>query len=1081
MTRIRTQNDIILSLLDFYRVAQPLLDVKPGTVARDLVVDGPAVQIGKLYEEVASASGKQSLRLSLGVDLDKLASNFGAIRKRGSKASGTAVLTFNSLDADIGVNQGDSITAKNGATFNVTTGLVVSPVFANSFKATAAKYRSDLDLVGITDQYAVEVLVEASSAGLQGNVSKYSLVSTQIAGITGVTNVNAFSGGALAEDDASFRSRILGIFSGANTGTALGYKNAILGDRAVLDAIVVVPGDTLMTRDGTQVITNSAGDKIIISEGTGGKVDIYILGTRLLEVVDSFIYRDKSNRNDPTSTLNDSVLGQIADDAGKTVTRKRLDNLLSGTLPAQPVNNITRVSGSSSGGNFIEKSTDEFGRVSGNYELITDDGEFGGSPWGFDRLHFISDRISGFQEDTTKGIFNGQDALSFTDVLEISGVEQRINITNENSRVKSSDRSSIQLSHSPITGVTRVFNLTTGERYVVTNQNPDGTGSINTTGRITISGNSLPSTSDTLQVDYIWILNYDPYFDFDNRLSNKNIREVVDSLDWGFSNNVRREPVTLVSSGSFLTATVAHPISTVASVNVVASEVSSVSLSSNKPAVVVSNAVSNVVSITNASTGAEIYNTNKEDGSFSAYTIFLPTDTSAQYADTVNVVYNAQDIFNADGYEGSFNSNIISIVPSTTAVAGTVVEANYIANVNTILPATPLASLPAIRSNNAFDTLSATGIGSQPTTHLFSSPGVVVQNLRQAPSKLSLTIAGSVSAGVITVAGTTMVGVADVVYTVGTESLQQNLTSAIRKSLGLTSGASIPSNLKLARLDKLERVSVVSGRDDVTDVLVTYDIKGYQIKSNTYVKDESVANSGLTDVEFLLPTTTTNSSNVPQVGQKLRVSFHYILESDSEGVSFSRSGTLYTNKTFAIIDTIAISSGFTSGASGSATLTVNNLNQPPVSNRYKATYDYLAPKENERIIITYNQNQLITDSTLNIENTRPITADVLVKSAGAVLVDVIMNIVVTSEFTNNSNTVKQGVQDVLTSTLNPRKLAQTVDASDLVNIAYTVAGVDRARIIYFNTTGSNGSVLSITSDSNQFITANSVTVNIETR
>ena len=46
----------------------------------------------------------------------------------------------------------------------------------------------------------------------------------------------------------------------------------------------------------------------------------------------------------------------------------------------------------------------------------------------------------------------------------------------------------------------------TGERYTVTNQNPDGTDSINRTGRIIISGNSLPSASDILQVDYLYIV-----------------------------------------------------------------------------------------------------------------------------------------------------------------------------------------------------------------------------------------------------------------------------------------------------------------------------------------------------------------------------------------------------------------------------------------------------------------------------------------------------------------------------------------------------------------------------------------------
>src|SRR5690606_1234134 len=119
-------------------------------------------------------------------------------------------------------------------------------------------------------------------------------------------------------------------------------------------------------------------------EGTGGKVDIYVQGSRFVSILDSFIYRDRSNRNDPTDPSNDFVLGQIEGDSAKTVSRRRIDNLESGILPDQPVNNIIEVSGSTSGPNFVPKSTNSLGVVSGNYELIRDTGAFGGSPWGFD-------------------------------------------------------------------------------------------------------------------------------------------------------------------------------------------------------------------------------------------------------------------------------------------------------------------------------------------------------------------------------------------------------------------------------------------------------------------------------------------------------------------------------------------------------------------------------------------------------------------------------------------------------------------------------------------------------------------------
>jgi hypothetical protein len=682
-------------------------------------------------------------------------------------------------------------------------------------------------------------------------------------------------------------------------------------------------------------------------------------------------------------------------------------------------------------------------------------------------------------EDRTKLSFNSQDPFGFTDVTEIGSVQQNISVVNENSTVSSSDRSSIQFRHYPVTSVTRVFNVTTGERYVVSSQNPDGTESTNETGRITISGQSLPAVSDVLQIDYTWIFSYDPYFDFDNRTSNRNPRDVADSVDWGFSNAVRRERVTLISSGSYLTATVTHPVSSAISVNAFSEESGTVSLSSERLIITVSSEVSNVVSVIRDSDGVELWNTNTADGTFSSQTIYLPTDTVGVFGDYITVVYNAVDVYNATT-QGSFSDNVITIVPSATATAGTIVECNYISDISELLPATLLPALPAIRSSNVFDTNTLSSIGVQPTTHTFLPGGTVDTNLRQAPTNLKLTISGSISAGTLTVTGTTVTGVFEAVFVASSNGLKQDLSTSIRAALGLSSVQSVPSNVKVARVVKVEKVTT----NDNLDVLSsdnTYDLKGYHVLDNALVKDESASDVLLTATEFQLPSTTDNDTNQPSVGDKLRVSFYIMTSSDTESVSFSKSGSLYTNKRFALVDIIAVSSGFTSGTSSSATLTVAPMNQPLTKSKYTAYYDYLSPKTNERITIRYNQDKIIEDVTLEIEDARPINADVLVKSSTPVPVDVTMNIVVTSSFTNSSEIVKQDVQDVLTGELNAQSLGTTIDSSDLITAAYTVSGVDRARILYFNETGETGSVLSITAQKNEYISANTVSVVPETR
>ena len=1080
MVRVRRANDIVLSILDFYRTVLPQLDLKPGQVGRDLFVDGPAVQFASLYEELLRTQDAQSLFLSLGSDLDALASNFGGSRRQGSKAKGLALLTFNEIESDIPINKNNVVTASNGASFVVVSSTTVSIANKNTYRATAAKHRAALDFVGNDDEFAIEVYVEATVTGNAGNISRYSLNNTTIPGVSGITNPASFSGGFPAETDSAFKRRILGIFSGGNTGTETGYLNQVLADPDVIDAVVVGPGDNLMTRDGTQVVVGDDGTRTIVSEGTGGKVDIYVYGYRLLETIDSFVYFDQSNQDDPTNTANDFVLGQIEEDENKTVYQKRIDNLANQELPNQPVTNILEVSGSSSGANFQPKSTDDLGRISGNYELVFDDGAFAGSPWGFDRLRWIDNNIRDFPEDITKGKFNSQDSTGFTDVTKIDTIQQNIQIINENSRIDSTNRSYIYLSHYPVVSVSRVFNQTTGERYIVLDQNPDG-GSQNTTGKITISGSTLPSTSDILQVDYVWGFEYDPNWDFDNRVNSDNIRSSVDSIDWGYSNDVRREESVVVAQGSQKTVEVTHSVNAVVSVNTFEIEYSStVTLVRNRLAVAVSKQVENVVSIVRTSDGAELFNTGADDGSFSGYTVFLPTDTIAAVGNTVNIRYNSEDKFVEDGVNGSFNETIITLPVATDATAGTIVEVNYLANIRQLVPAVSLGNLPILRDGNNFQNSITSGFGTQPTTHIYSSGTVIDRNLRKAPTRLKMTISGSISPGVLTVTGTSITGVFEGVFNSSTNGLTHDLSSVIRTALGLTSNQSIPSNVEVVRLISFEKVQTTVNKE-VLAVEHEYDVFGYELRNNDFSKRECIANSLLTSKQVKLPSTLENTDNMPSIGDPIRVTFYISKTDDTENVSFSKSGSLYTQKIFAFVDSVLISSGFTSGSSQSATLTINPQNQPTQGSRYTSYYDYLAPKPNERITIRYNKNQVITDTTLSIVNVRQIGSDVLVKGSVPILVDITLAVVVESGFENSSAVVAQNVKDAITNALNATRLGTTIDESDFINSAYTISGVDRVRSLRFNKNGETGRVLSISAGKNEYIQANTVTIQIEER
>lgn len=1356
MVNVRSQNDIILALLDYFKTTLPDLDTKPGSVARNIAIDAPASQIALLYDELANISNLQSLRLVAGSDLDKLAANLGATRKVATASSGTALFTFASLPANVGINPGDIVTAQDGTTFAVTAGLTVDASQANSYRALATKFQNDLNFLNITDQFAVEVSVQATSTGANTNIAKYSLIRASTPGVSNVTNVFSFTGGADQENDATFRNRVLAIFSGSNIGTSLGYKNLALSNTFIQDALVVGPGNPLMTRDGTQVVENPDGSFTIISEGTGGKVDIWVLGSNLTQNVDTFIYRDQSNKNDPTDPSNIIVLGQITADAGKTVTQKRLDDIANGILPAQPVEEILEVTGTLSGGNFVPKSIDTFGVVSGNYELIKDTGTYAGSPWAQDKFHWISNQISDFPEDLVKSKFNGQDPTTFSGVLQIPNIQQNILISNENSPISSSDRSIIQLLHTPATNVTRVFNTNTGEKYLITNQNLDGYGSTNNTGRIQISGNTLPSSSDILQVDYTWIVNYDSFSDYDGKILKNNPRTITDSVDWGISQAIRTELATFILNNdqTLYTGTVKHPVSAVISSNIFSASFGTVVNSTltnfpnrlliNLPAI--DNPISTIQTIKLANTEEDIYNTATSNGvilnsqevvnlqiKFNT-NIILPSDTPAIAGDYAYIVYNQQDLFNGkttgtfsgnqitipssnfsslpvqvnlyityltsavniltcgvanfpisrsgNGFilnnnVGSVNSiisntikrenqiiqknapnqffvnlsisstdfnipQIITVIDLTTnlelwnkdfpgtitttntgnyelifsganspAVGDSVFIAYFADDLQRIQPFTfenqiikyDLQSLQFNFPNNYFyvpinnittesnltfniiDTTTGISIGnssdgyfsnislnelqanfnsnsfnfsniddilgkllviSHPqnvnnngtynilnilnnhtiqvsvpvsnlnnnqisvirlkdnkdlwnatlgsidsTNNLLKLPPTILanqgdevvvflfenKNLHQSPTKISLTMTDQiVNSGTITTAGTTITKVADAIFTATNNGLKQNILEALKNFLQVNSNTSIGSNLSLIRIVKLEKVLVASN-NEITNVLGTFDVLGTTINNNLFYANEMLFNNSLANTDFILPSTANNINISPVIGDKLQITFYYANNTDNENLYFTRNGTVYGNKVFALLNNIFISSGF--NTSQSTRFTFTYFTQPATGSRYRAFYNYLAPKQNERILIRSNFNRAIGDTTLIVENSRPLNADVLVREANKLLIDTTMNIVVNSNFSNSSAIVLQNVRDKITTTVNTNKLGDIISSSDLIAAAQSVDGVERARIISFNLDGKMGSVLTISAQSNQYFVANEVIINQE--
>jgi len=1081
MVTFKSFNNIVIDMLQQLRLSQPSLDTKPGTVARDLMVDLQALQISDIYEALKELSNLQSILNVSGQDLVNYASNFGVTKQNGTKSIGTVVFTFKSIDDDMTIPAGTTVRTRNGVPFLTVSTISVTTAKTNSLRATATRLRQELATAGIDDSFAIEASVEAQSQGSMGNVAAYSVTSSGTTDANNVVNLVAFTGGTDLESDNELRARVLSTFAGANVGTSVAYRSTILSLASAIDALVVEPGDPLMTRDGTVVGYDVDGNKIVFEPGTGGRVDIYVLGTNAQAGTDSFVYNDSSGKDDPTDPLNDYILGQssLTPSVTLTINSRRVAALAQGgQIPEQPISSLVAVSGSLSGPNFVEQYLDSVGNLQGNYKLVPDTGSAGGSPFGLDKLSWTDNKISLQGESNTKTGLNSVDGLGFTDVIEISGSEQDVQVVNENSTVSGSSRNYVQLKHKPVRTVNRVFNLTTGERYVIADQTPDDTGNINTTGRVKISGRTLPTSSDILQVDYTWIYSFDPHVDFDNFDPIDSLNEAQDSIEWGYSNYIRDElkTVSVDAYGNMYIIT-DLPVSRVLSVNTFVSQSGLVVISGKT--VVTSVNINNIHSIRDSSisNSPEVYNTLVFDGSVSNKVITLPTDTLASVGDSVNVIYNLNDVFTSDSYgSGTVLNNQITLPSDAGTISGTNVRVNYVANFSNLLPKTDMTALPV--STDGFNGFLSISDGYQPVQNEFSGSTIVV-NKRRSPTNLKVTAGGISTSGLLRIVGTTINRVTGV-YT-ATANDELDLALLIRRFKGLSDTAALGSLISIARVISVEKV-IINAAGDVSSVSTTYDMTNYALNSNNWDKANALIDSSLSRTEAKLANVAANIASPISTGTHLRVVFYYAEQFDSEDLFFSKNGTGITDMRFGHIYSVNRISGFQDSQGNiKGNVVIDSINQPAINSTYSTDYTYTAPKEGERITVNFEYNKLIVDSTEAIESARPITADVLVKAAVKVEIDVTAYVIVTSDYQDKEETVKQDVSDNISSKLNSEELGTTIDASDIVDSIYNVAGVDRVRITRFNRANVIGTKESITVEGNQYIAPGTIVVEIEER
>lgn len=539
MATIKTFSQIVQSSQDNIRLRRPALDTKPGTVARDIFIDNMADQVATVYRDMQLIQKTQSLLNATSKILDQYGSNYGIIRDPGKRASGNAILTFNNLLNNIIIASGTTVTAKTGVVFRITSNILISASTKGVYSSFASSISDKLHIAGISDQYAVQVPIEALNVGNNGNIPVYSLIKTSIPGISSVTNIAPTSGGTNPQGDPQYRNQIIAGLSGSAAGTARGYQNALLLVPGIQSVYIAIPGDPILTRDGTVTQRNSDGSLTVLSSGTGGKIDIWLQGNDFRNITESYVFHDISGTGDVTSPLNAHIFGQTTNTTLLTPLERRQLFTQNGVLPLQPVDSIISLSGSISGANFIQGV---------NYDIIKDTNpETANTAFALDKLVYLQNYVSIAGENVAKGNSNSVDSLVFNGVRSVENIHQSIIVTNDLANLNTADHTQITMSHKPLNTVLRATNLTTGERYVITNQNLNTDTGLNETGTVNISGSILPSAQDLIQVDYTWNFQYDSTTDYFSPGSNQ---FVTTGIDWGKSNYIAMEDGLLIRNGN---------------------------------------------------------------------------------------------------------------------------------------------------------------------------------------------------------------------------------------------------------------------------------------------------------------------------------------------------------------------------------------------------------------------------------------------------------------------------------------------------------------------------------------------------
>ena len=311
----RVSLDIQQSYISTVLNTDATIDVKPGTVTRDIHINPPSDEFSRLYviqdflhtsqsfitllnfddsngdqvsDPVLESTQKIILQNALLISdtnvsqvqnlidsaFDKLAGNVNVTRKGNQAALGQVLFyTIKNPTRDVVITAGAVVqtTADDTTAAVQFKTLVDFTMFFNTrsqyYNATTKRYEFTLD-------------IQAVIAGSSGNVEAYR-IDTVVSGVDNilkVANINPTEFGQDSESNYNLAQRALLAYVGVDSGTASGYLSTTLSTPNISKCKIVSAGDSLMQRDL---------DPLRLVH-TKGKVDIYLQGSKEITYTENF-------------------------------------------------------------------------------------------------------------------------------------------------------------------------------------------------------------------------------------------------------------------------------------------------------------------------------------------------------------------------------------------------------------------------------------------------------------------------------------------------------------------------------------------------------------------------------------------------------------------------------------------------------------------------------------------------------------------------------------------------------------------------------------------------------------------------